>query len=181
MKNVGAKAALAVAVTAALCATGSTYAVAAGKPVNACELLTLDEISAVMGAKVGLGDLKEAPSGQDDAFASTCVWRLAKPEGQENANLPLQGKSYAILNVISWPDTKGAAHYLQSFWEAGEAGTIPHKPIAVKVGDDALFWGDGVAARKGNVSFGVSVHLPGGNPQQQAMEVDLAKKVIPRL
>ena len=52
------------------------------------------------------------------------------------------------------------------------------QPVPVQAGDEALWWGDGVAARKGDVSFGVSVHVGTDKKAEQAMEEALAKKIV---
>jgi len=58
---------------------------------------------------------------------------------------------------------------------------VDAKPIPVKAGDDALFWGDGVAVAKGDISFGVSVHVGTDKKAEQAMEEALARKIVPKL
>jgi hypothetical protein len=54
-------------------------------------------------------------------------------------------------------------------------------PVTVKAGDDALWWGDGVAVRKGDISFGVSVHIRVEKTAERSMEESLAKKIVPKL
>ena len=41
-----------------------------------------------------------------------------------------------------------------------------------------VWWGDGVAFRRGDVSFGVSVHVGTDKKAEQAMEEALAKKIV---
>jgi hypothetical protein len=54
--------------------------------------------------------------------------------------------------------------------------------VAVDIGDEGLWWGDGVAARKGDRSFGISVFLQNGDKAaQRKMEEALARKIASRL
>jgi hypothetical protein len=65
-------------------------------------------------------------------------------------------------NAFCWPAGKDLAKkFLESFYEAAKRGDIPHTPGPRKLGDDALWWGDGMAVRQGDVSFGVSVFVAG--------------------
>jgi hypothetical protein len=161
-------------------------------PINACALLSDQEVAAAVGAEVspgqrhdegevgGVGDY--ASSG---TYSSTCLWRFkADIETPSDPNLPMGGKRFAILNAILWPKGSGEAEkFLKSFHDAAEHEVIPGKPIPLTgIGDDALWWGDGVAARSGDTSFGVSVFLQNGDkPTQRAIEEGLAKKIAPRL
>jgi hypothetical protein len=158
-------------------------------PINACTLLTDDEVAAVLGARVGPGESHDSgtiESGNYVAagtYSSTCLWRVAS-EGPppSDPNLSLGGASYAILNAMQWPVGSGQAkNFLQSFRDAAKEGVIDQLPVVLKIGDDALWWGDGVAVCKGDRSFGISVHLVGGRNQERRMEEALAKKIVARL
>jgi hypothetical protein len=151
-------------------------------PIDACKLLTSDEIAAVTGKKVGAPIPKGAGSTAEDSYSSTCVWRIAGDSDQPTADVPLQGTNYAMLNAWSWlPGSDGPKRFLADFRDAAKKDLIDMVPVAVPVGDEALYWGDGVAVRKGPVNFGISVHLQGGKPTEQTMETELAKKVLGRL
>jgi hypothetical protein len=151
------------------------------KVVDACSLLTADEIAATVGTKVGPGDRTDDGLGDDGGYSSTCMWRIPRKPDTDISAQPGPG-SYAILNVRSWPaGSKGAKAYLADFYHAAETNLIDSKPVPVKVGEDGLWWGDGVAVRKGKVSFGVSVHFVNGRPLERGMEEDLAKKIAAKL
>jgi hypothetical protein len=83
---------------------------------------------------------------------------------------------------MRWPAGHGDAHrFLQSFWDAARHGDIDRTPVPLKIADESLWWGDGVAVRKGDVSFGISVHLPAQRPHERQMEEKLARKIVSRL
>jgi hypothetical protein len=157
--------------------------------VDACALLNDKEVAATLKLEVQPADrrddgkLDDRP-GYEGSYSSTCVWRVQVDKDKDSVDLPMAGMRFAILNAITWPKGSGkAANFLQSFHDAAEHDIIPSKPIPLKgIGDDALWWGDGVASRKGDVSFGVSVFLQNGDKvTQRAMEEALARKIAGRL
>jgi hypothetical protein len=158
-------------------------------PVDACALLSDREVASTLKLDVMPADrrddgkLDDRP-GYEGSYSSTCVWRVQVDKDKDSVDLPMAGMRFAILNAITWPKGSGkAANFLQSFHDAAEHDIIPSKPIPLKgIGDDALWWGDGVASRVGDVSFGVSVFLQNGDKAtQRAMEEALAKKIAGRL
>jgi hypothetical protein len=84
---------------------------------------------------------------------------------------------------MNWPGgPSDAQKFLDDFHRAFEQHGIESKPVAVNVGaDDALWWGDGVAARKNGVSFGVSVAQFGDRAARQPQAESLAKLIVKRL
>jgi hypothetical protein len=110
----------------------------------------------------------------------------ADRERPADAAAPLGGKRFVILNVLRWPrGSDGARTYLEAFREASASGVIESKPIARPFGDEALWWGDGLAVRRGDVSFGVSVFMTRGaadtQPHAGEREERLAKIILSRL
>jgi hypothetical protein len=162
---------------------------AAGPPISACALLNDDEVAAVLGVRVNRGephDDGEVASSEyaaPGAYSSTCLWRVAGDGSPpSNPNLSLASASYAILNAMQWSGGRVQAEsFLQSFRDAAKEGIIDQAPVPLKIADDALWWGDGVAARKGDRSFGISVHLAGAHDKERQMEEALAKKIASRL
>ncbi len=179
---------VAVAVATVLSVASFSSRAEAG-PADACALLTDREVATTMKLEVMPADRRDdgaldSRPGYEGAYSSTCVWRVVDDKGAENIDLPMNGMRFVILNAITWPKDSGkAANFLHSFHEAAEQEVIPTKPIPLKgIGDDALWCGDGVAARKGDVSFGVSAFLQNGDKDaQRAMEEALAKKIAGRL
>jgi hypothetical protein len=161
-----------------------------GTPINACALLSADEVSAVVGAKVSAGQRRDdgevggkseyAPVG---TYSSTCFWRFEADIGTEpDPQLPMGGMRFAILNAMVWPASTDAAKFLQSFHDAFKEEIIPSEPIPVQIGDEGMWWGDGVAVRKAAKTFGISVFLQNGDkPSQRKMEEALARKIEPRV
>ena len=155
--------------------------------IDACKLLTIEDIASVTGRKVTEPVTAGSESTAEGSISSTCVWKIpgepASGSGETAGDAPLQGSNYAMLNAWSWEaGSNGPANFVQEFRDAGEKDLIPSKPIDIKgVGDDALYWGDGVAVRKGTHSFGVSVHLVGQKATEQSMEEALARRILARL
>jgi len=55
-------------------------------------------------------------------------------------------------------------------------------PVALDLGDEALWWGDGVAVRRGTMSFGVSIVVNAADrAQRRVWEEALARSILPRL
>lgn len=155
-------------------------------PINACSLLTADEVAAVIGIKVDTGARNDGGWVNNDtmhgAYASTCFWRASADRGAADPTLPAGGASFAILNVISWPaGSAESGTFLQQFRDAAERNLIPSKPVPLKIGDEALWWGDGVAVKSGTVAFGISVHLIDGRPKERQMEENLGATLAARV
>ncbi len=88
-----------------------------------------------------------------------------------------------ILNAQRWPAGRDMAKkFLQAFHESADKGVIANKPVPRKFGDEALWWGDGLAVRRGDVSFGLSVFMPKRDEARtSAMEEKLAPHILRRL
>jgi hypothetical protein len=168
---------------------GTRTAESGTSPINACTLLSDHEVAAVLGARVNPGEPHDSGTVESGdyvsagTYSSTCLWRVASEGPQpSDPNLSLGGASYAILNAMQFPAGSGQArNFLQSFRDAARDGDIDQSPVALKIADDALWWGDGVAVCKGDRSFGISVHLVGGRNKERDMEEALAKKIAARL
>ena len=172
----------------ALSSDGAEAAGAAHKatPIDACALLTSDEVSEVIGVKVDAGSRRDDGWVDNDsthgAYSSTCFWRATADRNLADPSLSMGGASYAILNVFSWPPgSNEAGSFLQKFRDAAESNLIPSKPVPLKIADEALWWGDGVAVKSGTVAFGISVHLVGGRPKERQMEETLGAKLAGRV
>lgn len=185
----GVVAAVAVVLTVASGSARMSNAQVSSGPVNACALLTDAEVASTLKLKVMPADRRDDGNldnrpGYEGSYSSTCVWRVTEDQHKDDVDLPMAGMRFAILNAITWPKDSGkAANFLQSFHDAAEHNIIPSKPIPLQgIGDDALWWGDGVASRVGDVSFGVSVFLQNGDKAtQRTMEEALARKIAGRL
>ena len=153
----------------------------APKPIDACKLLTADEIAHVTGQKVGQAIPRE-DAAEEGSVGSVCIWRVATDSSRATVDALLQGSNYVMLDARSWlPGNPGPAKFVQEFRDAAKQNLIDQTPVPVAVGDEAVYWGDGVAVRKGPYNFGISVHLQGGKATEQAMETALARKVLERL
>ena len=84
---------------------------------------------------------------------------------------------------MNWPGgPDDARKFLDDFKSAFESQAISSEPVPVQVGaDEALWWGDGVAARKGGVSFGISVASAGDRAARMPKAESLARLIVQRL
>jgi hypothetical protein len=157
---------------------------AAPDAIDPCTLLTSAEISAVVGRQVETGKALDNGVTRDGARSTTCLWSAPLAHGAEpDPHQRLGGRGFVILNVMKWPrGPSDARKFLDSFNEAFKKKDIASKPIAVNVGaDDALWWGDGVAGRKGGVSFGISVAQMGDKAAREPRAESLARLLVKRL
>jgi hypothetical protein len=152
--------------------------------IDACALLTEQDISQVIGLSVDEGARKDDGAAADGSYSSTCVWKIrAVGASPADPNAPLNGESFVILNAVRWPAGSGLARrFLEGFRTAAAKGDIPHQPSPRTFGDEALWWGDGLAVREQDVSFGVSVFGPAVKARFPGkFEEQLAPKILPRL
>jgi hypothetical protein len=156
----------------------------APRAIDPCGLLTADEVSAAIGKTVEPGRYSDNGITRDGARSTTCLWAVALPAGvAPDPARSLGGREFAILNVISWPGGPADARkYLENFRQAFEHGEISSKPVDLSIGaDEALWWGDGVAARRDGVSIGMSVASAGDRSLRRPRAEGLARLVVQRL
>lgn len=157
-----------------------------GVAVNACTLLSADEISAIVrfnvesGVRNDSGEIRGGP--YDGANSTTCLWKASEDDSAKDRHLPLGGARFVILNVMSWPaGSQQATKFLQEFRDAAEDHTISSTPVSLTIGDESLWWGDGVAVRKRHISYGISVHSVNERSQERRMAEALASRIVERL
>lgn len=150
--------------------------------INACELLTPAEITAAIGLPVDRGRRQDEGLSRDGQYSSSCIWMI-EPGKAPDASAPARGRRFVILNAMQWPPGRDMAKkFLQAFHDSAEKGIIATKPAPRQFGDEALWWGDGLAVRRGDVSFGISVFMPKRNQARSSvMEEKLAPHVLRRL
>lgn len=175
---------VAASLTAVVQAASAPAATGKSLEINACSLLTAAEISKVIGLPVSAGVRRDEGVQKDGSYSSACVWTIS--HGKEQApdpTAPFDGKSFAILNAMQWPAGSGlASTFLQSFRDAAEKGVITANQVKRDFGDEALWWGDGLAVRKRDTSFGVSIFMPNAKPRRPAQfEEQLAPLILKRL
>ena len=134
-------------------------------PINACELLSHAAVAEATGVAAEPGIRRDPGYTSDGAYSSVCIWMLDGANTATDRSAPLGGRSFVMLNAMRWPEGSGLADtFLQAFHEAAAIGEIPRAPAPRDFGDAALWWGDGLAVRAGDVSFGLSVVLRGAEP-----------------
>lgn len=159
-------------------------ALAAPAPVDPCALLSGAEVSAALGRPVEPGRFADNGVTRDGASSTTCLWSVSLPAGvAPDPTKSLGGREFAILNVIAWPGgPSDARKFLDGFRTAFSHGDIASQPVDIKIGaDEALWWGDGVAARRGSVSIGMSVASGGDRALRRPKAERLARLVVQRL
>jgi hypothetical protein len=161
-----------------LCTALSNVVCAAGvNEINTCHLLTSEEIAAAIGAKVKEGERRDEGWQADGSYSSACIWMV---ESGSNPSPNPRARRFVILHAMQWPvGREMAGKYLQSFRKSAEQGVIRSAPTPRNFGDEALWWGDGLAVRKGDVSFGVSVFMPDAASNQPARTSVLEEKLAP--
>ena len=163
----------------------SALALDAVPKIDACALLNAAEIQKVLGVPVEKGSRRDSGIESNGAYSSACVWMLTSEHAAPaRPNAPLAGKHFVILNALRYPQgSSGAKTYLEAFREASDSGVLPARPSPRQLGDEALWWGDGLAVRRRDVSFGISVFVPreGSTAQPGEREGRLAKTVLARL
>ena len=166
---------------------GSPGLAAVGAPpaaIDACALLMPDEVSAVVGKKVETGHPYDNGIPPQGAHSTTCIWAAPLPPRVEpDPAQRLGGRGFVVLSVMNWPaGSNDARKFLEDFQKAFLQHDIDSKPVSVNVGaDDSLWWGDGVAARKNGVSFGISVAQFGDRAARRPQAEGLAKAIVKRL
>jgi hypothetical protein len=153
------------------------------QPIAACTLLTTTELSTLFGVPVKAGLRYDDGLTSKGAYSSTCMWELRNERLlKHDPNASLGGADFAILDVFSWSSRASAETFLRSFRTAAKSNLIPMHPVALDIGDDSLWWGDGVAVRRGVVSFGISVVLHSEDrDKRRLLEESLAKEILARL
>jgi hypothetical protein len=153
--------------------------------IDACALITPAEIQSVIGHAVNAGARRDSGLEADGAWSSSCVWTLTEEAvaAQGNVAAPLRGRSFVILNAVQWPLGSGRAReFLDAFHQAAASGVLRQAPSPRKIGDEALWWGDGLAVRKNDVSFGLSVQLRRSKPSFAGVwEEALAPRVLAQI
>jgi len=154
--------------------------------IDACRLLLPAEISTAIGFRVSDGQRADDGPQPDGSYSSTCVWTIVDDVAPIDRTSPLGGRSFVILNAMQWPAGSGlASTFLDAFRRAAEAGEIPSMPSARELGDEALWWGDGLAVRRRDTSFGLSVFISRSAtqpaPYAGAFEERLAPLILKRL
>jgi hypothetical protein len=172
----------AIAALALLLAGGARAA--ANQDIDACSLLQAAEIAHAVGRTVDPGLRMDAGAQPDGAWSSSCVWLLRSAnEPPMGAKLDLRGRSFVMLNAMQWPAGSGkAGSFLDGFRDALASGVLAGPLSPRKFGDEAFWWGDGLAVRRRDTSFGLSVRIASGRAGLPgAAEEQLAPHVLRRI
>lgn len=166
----------AIAFAAALLLAASTGPVraASAAEIAACPLLTADEVAEAFGQPLVAAE--QAPTGGSDGEGrkTACLWT---PEG---------GRLGPTLSVILWSWPPGGPHalgYMQALVAAGAQFPDLPAPEPLDIGDAALWDGNSLHLRKGDmtVTLGTSLNALDDTPDAGAKLEGLAKIIAGRL
>jgi hypothetical protein len=164
----------ALAATLALAACSddgsSSTTTAKAKKIDACSLLAVAQVEAVVGQPIKPArEGRTAGGGENEGAMTSCHW---------DADSEALRAPDVTLMVWTWPaGTKGAENYINSFSEAHRQNASIPKPEPVSIGDEAIWDGMGVDVRKGNVNFSLAIVGPDKATARKAT-VTLARKVL---
>jgi hypothetical protein len=140
--------------------------------IPACPLLTVDEVAAAFGKPVATTERPPMGGGAGQGRMTTCFFT------------PADGGLGTTLSLVVWswpPGHPAAAGYVEAVRLAALPGRPP--PVAVAVGDEALWDGDRLHAQKGSVGFTLAASLNAldATPDAEEKLVALGEKVAARL
>ena len=126
--------------------------------IPACPLLTIPEVTAALGVPVEAVEQEPSGGGEGEGRMTTCLWT------------PVGGRLGSTLSLVVWswpPGDYGAAGFLEAL--RAYAKEDPDRPVeTLPVGDDALWDGDRVYVRKGDVNFTLATSLNALDPTPDA-------------
>ncbi len=143
--------------------------------IAACPLITDAEFQKALGTAMGDGKEREPVGGGDNEGRMTgCVW---------DSSPDAPGGTIATLLVWSWPSGSGGpTNYLESFRQAAKESKDLQTPEPVSLGDEALWDGNTLHARTGDISFSVTVSAKGLDDTQRKTDSQaLAENVLSKL
>lgn len=153
--------------------------------VNACALLTLDEVEAVVGtAMEGPTAGHTAGRGADEGAMTSCSF--ASKSDTENAApaeilAELQQSWYVTVTVWSWPMEQSAANYVTAMRDAPMTGE-PVRDVE-GLGEEAV-WNGTLHVRKGHVSISLDVRPPrtmDAEIDEVELEAELLRRALERV
>lgn len=140
--------------------------------IPACPLLAPGEVAAAFGKPVAVAEQPPMGGAPGEGRMTTCFFT------------PADGGLGTTLSLVVWswpPGHPAAAGYLEAIRLAGLPGRPV--PVAVAVGEEALWDGDRLHARKGSVGFTLAASLNAldATPEAETKLVALGEKVAARL
>lgn len=175
-KLAGAALAGLIALVASHSASPSASAVS---PIDACKLIDKSQLVRILNEDVSDGRREDDGYTSDGAYSSTCVWKIVPRGESADSEQAAASHEMILLNAFRWIDNQASRKYLAAFVNASRDGTIAHPIERVALGDESLWWGDGLAVRVGNISFGVSVWRPAYDVAvRKQLSQELAKEVV---
>lgn len=156
------------------CSGGSSSSSGAvARKTGACKLLTTDQVQRVLGQPIKPARQgSSAGGGQNEGAMTNCHW--------DAASQALHAPDVTLM-VWTWPaGTKGAQNYINSLREVAKSNAGVAKPEPVPLGDEAIWDGRGIDARKGGVNISLAVVGP-DKPTARQAAMKLSKDVLDKL
>ncbi len=149
-----------------------SHAAGVAPDIPACALLASDEVAAAFGEVVAETERPPVGGAAGQGRMTTCFW------------MPADGGPGATVSLLvwSWPERHPAADgFLEAFRLAEHPDRLP--PVAVAVGEEALWDGDRLHVRQGSVGFTLAASLNALDvpPDAEAKLVALGRQVVDRL
>ncbi|HSG95321.1 MAG TPA: hypothetical protein VLA28_07355 [Afifellaceae bacterium] len=167
------------AVIAAGCSSESSKV---ATPVEACTLLTSDEVDAAFARTFDAATpWQSAGGGENQAAMTSCSWEAPGAEVAGDIGASVRNMVFINLMAWSWPAGSGGGdNYLASFEKAARELNMP-APVAVALGDAAHWNGETMNVKKGDVTLSLTVSGPLDGPALRAAAESLTKSALGRL
>jgi hypothetical protein len=152
-------------------------------PIDACTFLQTGALKKSLGQRVLPGTRTDDGFTVEGAYSSTCYWQIDHSTHSPARSRLSPASKLVLLNVMHWPTAAATTHFLQSFRDASADHTIDHQIVPINgLGDEALWWGDGVAMRIGQLSFGVStLHVARSEAERRRVAESLARLIAAQI
>ena len=150
--------------------------------IDACALLTTEEVSAVFARTFDAAAPGQSVGGGENQGALTsCIWESPGAEVAGDIGASVRNTVFINLMVWSWPAGSGGSEkYMNSFVEAAKTYDLP-EPVPVMLGDSAHWNGETMNVKKADVTMTISLSGPVDAPALKTAAESLAKSALSRL
>jgi len=150
---------VALAILVAAGCSGESSKVAT--PVEACVLLTNEEVGAAFARTFSAAEPgRSAGGGENQGAMTSCIWE--SPGAEVAGDIGASMRNTVLINLMawSWPAGSGGSEkYMESFVEAAKTFSLP-EPVPVTLGDAAHWNGETMNVKKGDVTLTLTLSGP---------------------
>jgi hypothetical protein len=171
-----------VTLVAAGCSDESSKSGTVAASLDACALLTAEDISAVFDRTFNADESGlSAGGGAKQGAMTSCAWTSPGPEVAGKPMASLKNTSFINLIAWSWPaGSNGGERYMKSMVDGDKALDQP-VPAPVTLGDAALWGGKTMHVKKGDVTMSLTLTGPGEETAKRAAGESLMTTALGRL